>query len=414
MARVYTCGFESQTTANGVEFTSQTGGVFTIDTTYTKNSAASASVANVGSLAYFLASFRDSVSTLNHYYSVDVWCSLVGSADNPFFGGVYSTSYTQRLWTLSLDSSGVLTLKNRAGTTVGTGSNLLSPTELWHRVEVFEEYRAAGSGYTRVTVRVNGVQDIAATVVGDATGNASRQLFFGCIGPVLSGTHAARFDNIRINDSNGTNDNSWCGEGYVLHAYPDADGGEQDWAIGGGAGAHYTLVNEVGAFDETNYVVRNTVGTALTVTELFKISAPARLGPNDTVRFVAVGVRNGSNSNTTGNRTARLVMTSQAGGTQANNGSDMDWSINGWGTNYDENDVAIIGSAPGHYQFIRYTEPQASAAWTKATVDTAEIGGTNATSSTQELRIATIWAMIEYVPAASTGARLLSLLGVGT
>lgn len=413
MARIYTNGFERQTLTADVEWDTNTltATAFTnIDTTTTRNSAASLLAINtnfIGFQAY------DTVSGSDHYVSFDYRIIVQDNSSNIFARGCYSTFNNQYLWELSTTSAGVLTLKNRAGTVVGSGSTLSPGT--WYRIEVFQDF-ASTSPYSIATVRIDGVDDIGPVAVGDATASGIMSFWFGSLTPLLGGNHWAYWDNIRINNNQGSLDNSWCGEGYILQALPDADGGEQDWAIGAGAGAHWTLVDEPSTFDDaTTYVVRTSTGTALTVTELFKISAPALLGAGDTVKFVAIGTRNGSNSNTTGNRTARLVMTSQAGGTQVDNGLNLNWSINGWGTNYTElTGVTKEGSAPGQYQFIRYTTPQSDTSWTKATVDTAEIGATNATSSSQELRLSAIWAMIEYIPAASTGARLLTLLGVGT
>jgi len=202
------------------------------------------------------------------------------------------------------------------------------------------------------------------------------------------------YDDIAANDASGSVHNSWPGDGKIVHLYPNAAGDNNAWLKqGGGAGDanNYQSVSEITPDDATTYLKRTVSGTP-TDDYNCQTSASVGLGASDTIRLVQVGVRFGANSNTATSRDAKLRIKGQSGGT-VQVGSTVFWNSTIWLTHYK--------AFPATYSLTSYTNPQSGAAWTPAALDTMQIGMQANTASINEIRVSTIWALVEYVPASA-------------
>ena len=396
MSRIYVNGYEHGTTTTGVEFDTSSvsgGSAATIETTIVRNSKNSIKFVQSTGLCFHGAKFYDSKpgTPPDLYYSFDFYISGNNySTARPFFQAEYGSNL--RHWALYINDSFQISLVDRAGTSVATGSTL--STNTWYRIEVWEDYAASS---TDVTVRLDGVTNISATNVGDATGDFSLAIKYGAVDTFFGSQATMYFDNIRINNSLLSNDNSWCGEGYIRHAYPngDAASASQTWDLVGAATSYEALDDEgeSTANIETDYVERtNTLDVDHEV--LMDDVATIGISSSDTINSVGVGSYCGATSNTTGNRTATLYYRTVEGGAKTSS-STLNWSINGWGANYDENAVNVVGVRAGNLNLYTYS-------LTGSDIDNLRLGASAVTGSTQAIRLAYIWACIDYVPAAAT------------
>lgn len=202
------------------------------------------------------------------------------------------------------------------------------------------------------------------------------------------------YDDVAANDANGTAQNSWPGEGKIVHLYPNAAGDNNAWnKSGGGAGDtnNFQNVDEITPDDVTTYVKRTTSGTPIDDYNCDS-SASAGIGVNDTIKVIQVGARVGANSGTATSRDAKLRIKGQSGGT-VQVGTTVFWNSINWITH-------SLG-APASYTLTSYTNPQGSVAWTPASIDTMQIGMQANTASINEIRVTSLWALVDYVPATS-------------
>jgi hypothetical protein len=388
-ARLFTSGFELQTTTANKEWTSFTG-AGTIGTTIKRSGAASyeANASNEYADIEFRAASTNPLYVRFYLYIATVPNQIV----DIFHYWDAVTNPIQEL--MRLDSTGHLQLWN--GTQqLGNSSAALS-TATWYRVE-FSYYDADG-GYCYAFL--NGKQ-FASGVCGNLNGGTDA--YFGIIGTVTSGD--LYFDDIAINDDQlpvYNSQTSLPGPGYVVHLQPNAAGDNNSWLKASGAAGdanNYTLVDETTPDDATSYIKRTATGTKI---DDYKVtsSATAGIASTDTIRVIQVGARIGATSGTATNRAGIYRIKSQASGTVLSSGTTS-FAVNGWDTD--------INAFPFVYQLTSYTDPQAGGAWTSSLINTMQIGVTNATSSTNEIRVSTLWAEVDANTSAQNPITYLQL-----
>lgn len=264
----------------------------------------------------------------------------------------------------------------------------------WYRFEISLDTTTSTSWSGEF--RIDGVT--VATFSGANGGNfvcAGIQLFsepFPSTGPANNVDQY--YDDLAANDANGSFQNTWPGEGSIIHLKPDASGDNNAWLKGSNGAAgdanNFQNVDELNPDDATTYLKR-TSGTPIDDYNC----EPSGLDAGDTIKVVQVGARIAANSNTQTARDAKLRIKGQAGGT-VQVGSTVFWNTTVWFTHY----VVV----PATYSLTSYTNPQggAGAAWTSATLDTMQIGMQPNTSSANEIRVSTLWALVDYVPGPTT------------
>jgi len=301
---------------------------------------------------------------------------------------------------IRLNTDGTLNLVRGTNTNVSGASAALS-TGTWYLVEILNDVTNA-SGSRVCTGRLNGTQ-FATHTTGTHTG--TDYVSFG--GGLESTTPAAVttgdwvFDDIAVNDNSGSVQNSWPGEGKIVHLRPNAAGDANAWTAqaGGTAGTsnNYTRVNEEVADDATtNNRKDGTSGGS--PQDLFNIDSTASkgIGSADVITLVQVGSKAGSSSTTVAS--GRDFKVSLKDTTTQVDSTIIDASQNGY---FWHEDLGTAGSS-GVYRLTSYTRPRDSAAWTPTELDSSQIGYREGNASTTVVNLTQVWLLVEYVPTVVT------------
>ena len=281
-----------------------------------------------------------------------------------------SISTDRRAW-IALTSSGTLTLNDEDGQ-IGAASVVIAINTLYLIEIEFDTTGAAGSHV--VKAKLNGVEFASATNRSISTG-VDNLLLQSSSGATLT----INFDDLAINDSSGSFQNSYPGQGKIIHLRPNAAGDNTAWT-----GA-YTDVDEVTPDDTTTKLSSNTLDQI----EDMNIDSPTMMGDQDTVNVVAVGVRfNGVGASA--NASFVLRIKASASGTVEESSA-----ITPSNTTY----VTNAAAAPRNYSLVLYDLPGASTtAWTKNDLEQAQIGVRLSATSTNAAQVSTIWASVDYTP----------------
>lgn len=384
MARLWTCGFEEQTTAANVEFTA-VNGTATISTTVHRDGAAALRSNPTAATGYIEHQVDNATTVKRTFHRVYMRIETLPSATTTVVSVGQAGFFPLHL---RLTTTGTLQLRDaQTGTDVGTPSAPLA-LATWYRIEI-DAADSGSSAVTRtVTAYLNGVAFSGATAVSGTTGYSRCR-----VGAQTTTTCDLHFDDIAVNDDTGTHQNGLPGAGSVVHLRPSASGDNNGFAtqVGGTAGAanNYTRVNEVTPDDATSY--NETSATGTTTIDDFNLPSASSAGINvaDAVTLVAVGARVGSTAATAASLVYRIK--SQTSGTVAES-SSVSVNVAGW--------VSHRAATPFVYQLTSYTDPQTGAAWTPTRLDTAQIGYRANVSQTTVRRVSALWLLVEFVPVA--------------
>jgi hypothetical protein len=182
--------------------------------------------------------------------------SIPGSGVQRFFG-LTDTAGAQ-CFLLSLTSTGAIRYANAPGTTTSDSAAGVITASTWYRVEVKFNLGTNTSTGT-LEVRVNGVSVLAVTA----------QNIFASLGGALlryfndqSATADHRyFDDIVINDTTGTTNNTWMDDVRIDTIQPNGDTAQADWAKSTGTSGFALIDDTLGASDgDGTYLSSNTVG----------------------------------------------------------------------------------------------------------------------------------------------------------
>lgn len=297
MARLLQSGAEMQSATSGVEIQSVSGSGLTIDTT-TKRSGA--------------ASFKFTSSASESRYGEWTWTAAVVYARMYVRFSAFPTDATGAILQLinganvcgciAIKTTGKLALYdgNIAGTQRGSDSSTLS-LNTWYCIEL----TANNGAGTELDARLDGTSFAsgAMTYAGNAAG-----IYFGFVDWQASAVMYV--DDIIVNSSSGSYNNSWVGTGEKLVLALPAGAG--DFAADAGT---YSCINEIPP--------SNTATTGSTMIELdtttskgdYTVTSPSTLGlgDNDLVRAVSVLARVREEASGTSNYTMRIK--SASGGT---------------------------------------------------------------------------------------------------
>jgi hypothetical protein len=276
-------------------------------------------------------------------------------------------------------STSKFVLLDSAANTVGSASPTLS-TNTWYRLEL--ELDASTSPGT-VSARIDGTQF--------ASGNSPAQFPWArvLLGTVTSTTCDTYWSDLAVNDSTGSVQNSFPGDGAVIGLFPDGAGTSNTWANtanAAGSSTNYQLVDENPPNDATDFVQSNT----LNAEDMYAVAASG-LASGDVINTVMVGVR--FRNNTTDAVTAFKVQIAKTSGGTILQSASMVANTSTWRTN--------ASAQPRNYPIITFLDPD-GAAWTQTTVDSMQIGQKLTTVGTNRLQVSAIWASVDYTPSSST------------
>ena len=230
--------------------------------------------------------------------------------------------------------------RDGSGSTEYDTDNFVMIKDVYYLIEL---YLKIDSTNGRVIVKLDGV------VIFDYTGNtlfhsatAATRLYHS------TGHEDIDIDDLALNDTTGTEDNAWCGDGRVIPLLPNGAGDSTQLSVYG-ATSNYQAVDEgMNGNGDTDYVYGNTVGYK----DLYNIG---NLNIPDGSEIKRVWV------------TAAARNTTASGGKIAlgiKSGTTEDWS----------NDITL-GLNYANYDGKIYTKnPATNNAWTKNDIDNLQIG----------------------------------------
>lgn len=229
-----------------------------------------------------------------------------------------------------------------ASTLVGSGVNLYAGS-IWQVIEV--HVKIADSGGI-IEYKVDGVTQSAASFSGDtkpgAATTADRLLFIGNSGTIF-------LDDIAFNDTTGSVDNSWCGDGHVYGLVPNGNGDSSQFVgSDGNSTDNYLLVDEAVSNGDTDYVESATSGNK----DLYQMANLPTLPSGSTIQRVIVETR--ARELTAGGDQLQIGV--KSGGTES-------WSS------------GIVLSTSFARQIAEFlVDPSTSAAWTESNVNSIQVG----------------------------------------
>lgn len=297
---------------------------------------------------------------------------------------------------IRLTSAGALQLYNSEDSAqVGSDSSAIS-TATWYRVEL--NYDSTTLASTSCEARLYAASD-ESSLLWNPSGTidlAATPTAFGCYTDVADANLDYIVDDLAINDTTTSFENTWCGEGEVICLRPNGAGDNTAWTRGGtDTGANWSQVNEAPP-DSAQYVESNTSGQ---IDDYEMEATPAALESTDTINVVHVGVFAAVSDATGADPDIVLRIKSASGGTVEESAS------------LDLNSVTYNGPAPlptgsdNCYKLTLYDLPGAStSAWTKSTLDTMQAGIREAVTDTHFARIAALWVMVDHKPGAAASA----------
>ncbi|HSX05666.1 MAG TPA: hypothetical protein VLF69_04315 [Candidatus Saccharimonadales bacterium] len=401
MARVHQSGFElNSLTANmewsviGAAGTTITSGAARSGT-YGLRISSMTSATQAGVLYKWLAVASTGPYFLRTYLNVQT----LPSASNHIIsiGSSSGTVGGSPQCKITLESNGTLILRNQSGTQIGSASSALT-TNTWYMVELKTD-TTAGSGSRIIEGRLNG-SVFATTSSGTQTNSLSFSVG-GNLDAEAQTTGEWWFDDIALDDSTGSFQTSYPGSGKIIHLKPNATGDANGFAtqVGGTAGStnNFTRVNEVTPDGLTSY---NQSGT-LNAEDLFNCENSG-IGSGDTVNVVMVGMRM-RNDTADATMAVKCEIEKTSGGTIAQ-GSAIISNQTTFQTNQN--------NTPHNYTLVTYQDPDSSN-WTQTTLDSMQIGYKVTTANVNSMEVSTVWATVDYTPAAVTTSNELTLLGVG-
>ena len=255
---------------------------------------------------------------------------------------------------------------------VGSDSSSLS-LNTWYRIELAVDSTTLAS--TAIEAKIDEVTFASGTInITESPG----QMLLGC-GLTSNVSGDLFFDDVAINDSSGSFENSYPGSGKIIHLRPNAAGDNSDWTN------DYTYVDEVTPDDATTLVSSNTLDQI----DDHNIEAPSAIGDSDTINVVQVGVRfNGVGASA--NASFVLRVKASSGGTVEESAAITPSNAT-WVTN--------AAAAPRNYSLTLYDLPGASTTpWTKEDLASAQIGVRLSATSTNAAQVSTLWLLVDSVP----------------
>jgi hypothetical protein len=383
MARLFSCGFELQSVTDLYEFQESWGAGQSIDTTTKRSGAASYKI---------ISSDGESRYVENRYTSSDVvayarfyvnFSSFPSDTHGAIFALLYSGPLGGENASIAITTEGKLRLYdgNIAGTQRGSDSDALS-TGTWYRVEL----KVENGGSPEIEAKIDG----SVFASGEMTMNADTDtVYFGMIDWVADCT--AYFDDIAINSDSGSDQASYPGSGKIVHLRPNA-AGDTNTADSG----DYSDLDEIEPDGDTSFV--DFVNANETIDVNLDSSTTAGIGSSDTITLAQVGYTAAGDS--AGERSGKLRIKGQASGTVSETATLAVTS-----DSYESH-----RPSPFSYKLTAYVNPQDSAAWEPSDLDTAQIGF-EAIDASPDVKLTTLWALVEYVEAeAPTGISANRLL----
>lgn len=394
MALLWAGGAELQSAAANVEFTAIVNSAPVIETTIKRSGAAAWRISNTGAVE----GFRQAYTAAQGSFFFQFYLYIVALPTDAAFQIMRIGTTGAAKITIRLTSGGELQLFNFEDTAqVGTNSSALS-TATWYRIAV---------NYDSTTLNATTVE---ARAYADTPGASAFWNPSGTIDITPTPTNFAFqittadatldyiVDDVTINDTvaGGVWD-TWPPENKLNVLRPNANGDNSVWVgSDGNSTDNYLLINEVPP-SATEYVQAQTSGE---IDDYNMEATSSEIGAGDTINAVMVGGYAAASATTSADPDIVWRIKPAAAGT-----TDETATL-------DVNSVTFHAPSPlpagDNYTAIgngsNYEQPGGASAWTKATLDTMQIGvRVSATDATDFARVGAMWAYVSFTPAAGGG-----------
>jgi len=395
MARLWSCGFELNSTTANVEFTSVSTGSPSIQTSVVRTGTYAGRSNPTANIGYFLYTFSSSTTSAVIYARAYIRFASFPAADTDIIA-LQDSGGTGSLHLRFINATSKLRLRDNGSVTIGSDSAALS-LNTWYRVEVMQ-----GDTATTMKASLDGTEFASSTGVTAANVNPINQLRVG----IQNSTTADMFmDDIAVNDDTGSVQTGYPGDGSIVHLRPSAAGDNTGWTPL--SGSNFANVQEVTPNDATDGV------RAATAPHLddYNIDDPSgTLDSNATVNVIQVGVRYDGGSATQANNPKFKVRFKASSGGTVSESAEIQPAATAYVTN--------ANAAPRNYPLTLYQNPDTTTI-TSTTLTSSQIGVNLSTTGdgTNVSRVSTIWALVDYTPGAggtTVAAPTHMMMGMGS
>lgn len=381
MARIWSCGFELQSTTSLVEWDTTTGSP-TISTTIKRSGQASLRCNPSATTAYISHQFKPPIESSPNdkvYIRFYLYIASAPAALTQIMIG-RDTNWPVNRVGIRLNANRTLELWDEdQGVQLGSDSSALNLNQ-WYRIEV--KFDNSDSTSAAIIAYIDGVEFARGSRFGSA---AEPNLIR--LGVITSATCDLYFDDVAINTGSGSFQTSLPGEGSIVHLKPNATG-DNSGGTYTGATTGWECLDEVPPDEATTYVALTATSQILDVN--LESSASVGIESNDTIKLVQVGARWRAASAAACTLITRIK--SQSGGTLLESAA-ITKNTTAWHSHDD--------TVPRVYKLTSYTDPQTGGSWTPSLLDTTQIG-IRSTDTTPNPQVTTLWALVEYQDAPPT------------
>lgn len=270
-------------------------------------------------------------------------------------------------------TDGTLSLRNSSNTSVGTTTQALA-TGKWYRLELMDD---ATTNPGRIALRIDGVTVLASA--NNVQGGWQRLR----VGPNLpNNTGDMYMDDVAVNDSTGTDQNSWPGDGKLILLSPNAAGDSNQWSDtsnNAGTTNNYTLVDEIPPNDVTDFVQTGTLNN----TDWYGIASMPVVN-----KINVVSVHGRLRNNTADATTAVKWQLQKASGGTVSTGSAIIPNSTTWFT---DGTSATIWSN----KLTLYNDPD-GLPWTWQQLRSAQIGPKLTAANVNRIQVSAMWVYVDY------------------
>lgn len=378
--RLWSSGFELQSATAGIEYTANVGTPSISTTTYRSGAAALrtylASEGTAGITHDFATTDSNARLIFRAYLNIDA----MPSVEIPMI--VFQDAAGSNQASIGLDDSGNISLWNEEDITqIGSDYGTPLSTDTWYRLEIMADFGTAATGDTLLTAQINGEEFASSSTLNWANGVSK----IG-IGILAASSGDIYWDDLALNQDGFNAMSNWVGEGKIVHLRPTGNGSNTAWT------GDYTAVDEITPNDATDYI--NCTAASQNEDYSYENASDVGIGSNDQIRIVEGWVRVGAAG--TGARTHILSISD---GTNTDGGPTTSVNSASWFTNDD--------NVPRNAEVTSYDAAGSTSygVWTPSTIDSL-ITNINTTDCTPNVRISTVWILVEYNPA--EGGRLFS------
>lgn len=260
MARLFTSGFEINSTTPGVEWSDYGVGA-SISSTSPRNGNYKllASSPTSGQHCGAGITYSPAGGATSYFHRAYINVTTFPSTENAIMMINDASSSSTPIQYITIDNTGTLKLYDEDGQISGTISVI---TNVWYCIEM--RLNTAGAGYTDIVeARINGAVFSTSSTRNISSGPTYFRVGLNCLSEANT-TGSISFDDIAINDNVSVSPSNYGypGEGNVLLMSPTAAGGANTWLktdlVTPGDANNYQLVNELPPNDSTSFVASST------------------------------------------------------------------------------------------------------------------------------------------------------------